>query len=86
MVHILKLWQKKFNSYPGDPYDLCKTTITGGEKYLLFHLLISVAFFKKKVTCNKHFEINIVIVLQLILRYSKALQAEPYTICSHSDF
>lgn len=48
MVHILKLWQKKFNSYPGDPHDLCKTTITGGEKYLLFHLLISVAFFKKK--------------------------------------
>lgn len=31
----------------------------------------SVAFFKKYVICNKHLEIEIVIVLQLILRYSK---------------
>lgn len=33
-----------------------------------------------------HFEINIVIVLQFNLHYSKVLQAEPYTVCNHSDF
>lgn len=32
--------------------------------------------------CNKHFELNIEIVLQPILCYSRASRAEPYTVCS----
>lgn len=47
-----------------------------------FCLISNASSFKKKNMCNKHFKLNIELVLQFVLFYSKASRAEPYTVWS----